>query len=292
MTRYVAVDLETANADLASICQVGLVAFDGGIPIDEWATLVDPEDFFDPVNIAIHGISEETVANAPDRGAAFEEIARRLEGQVAVCHTPFDRTALLLCAERLGRNPPTCRWLDTARVARRSWSQFRERGFGLAPLAAALGIEFRHHDALEDARAAGQILSRAMRDSGLGLEEWLVRAQEPFERLDGLPAMEGSPNGPLAGEVVVFTGRLLIPRREATSFAAGAGCRVDAGVTKETTLLVVGDQDTGRLAGHDKSSKHRKAEELIAKGQSIRILRESDFRRIAAGPAALGAAAD
>jgi DNA polymerase-3 subunit epsilon len=35
-----------------------------------------------------------------------------------------------------------------------------------------------------------------------------------------------------------------------------------------------------RLAGHDKSSKHRKAEELIAKSQPIRILGESDFRRI------------
>jgi DNA polymerase-3 subunit epsilon len=40
---------------------------------------------------------------------------------------------------------------------------------------------------------------------------------------------------------------------------------------------VVGDQDISRLGGKDKSSKHVKAEELIAKGQKIRILGESDF---------------
>ena len=44
--------------------------------------------------------------------------------------------------------------------------------------------------------------------------------------------------------------------------------------------MVVGDQDIRVLAGHDKSSKHRKAEELIAKGQKIRILKESDFTEL------------
>ena len=48
-------------------------------------------------------------------------------------------------------------------------------------------------------------------------------------------------------------------------------------VTKHTTLLVVGDQDIRALNGHEKSSKHRKAEELMAKGLPIRILTESDF---------------
>jgi DNA polymerase-3 subunit epsilon len=45
-------------------------------------------------------------------------------------------------------------------------------------------------------------------------------------------------------------------------------------------MLVVGDQDLRVLAGHNKSSKHIKAELLIAKGQPIRILGESDFMRI------------
>ena len=85
----------------------------------------------------------------------------------------------------------------------------------------------------------------------------------------------------------MFTGTLSVPRREAANAAAAAGCRVDDGVTKHTTLLVVGDEDLRRLNGHEKSSKHRKAEQLIANGQPIRILGESDFRRIVFGSAAV-----
>ena len=51
----------------------------------------------------------------------------------------------------------------------------------------------------------------------------------------------------------------------------------EGGVTRDTTILVVGDQDIRVLAGHDKSSKHRKAEKLIREGYSIRIIGESDF---------------
>ena len=83
------------------------------------------------------------------------------------------------------------------------------------------------------------------------------------------------------GEVLVFTGAFEIPRREAADLAAAIGCQVASGVTKKTTMLVVGDQDIKKLAGHEKSSKHRKAEELIEKGIPIRILKESDFKEIA-----------
>jgi DNA polymerase-3 subunit epsilon len=62
--------------------------------------------------------------------------------------------------------------------------------------------------------------------------------------------------------------------------AACAGCQVTSSVNKTTTLLVVGDQDIKKLAGHEKSSKQRKAEEMIATGQHIRVLGESDFRRL------------
>jgi DNA polymerase-3 subunit epsilon len=56
-----------------------------------------------------------------------------------------------------------------------------------------------------------------------------------------------------------------------------AGGAVDPGVTKRTTLLVVGDQDISKLGGKEKSSKHLKAEMLIHQGQPIRIIGETDL---------------
>ena len=43
---------------------------------------------------------------------------------------------------------------------------------------------------------------------------------------------------------------------------------------------VVGTQDNFKIAGYSKSSKHRKAEELITKGIDIRILSEDDFKSL------------
>jgi len=122
---------------------------------------------------------------------------------------------------------------------------------------------------------------RAMRETGLDLSGWLSRVRQPIDPNAALPIVyDGNPDGPLYGDEIVFTGALNIHRREAAVFAAKAGCNVADGVTKSTTILVVGDQDVVKLAGHEKSRKHRKAEELIAKGQPIRILRESDYLRL------------
>lgn len=62
---FIAIDVETANADMASICQIGLVSHQDGVVVEEWSTYVDPEDYFDGVNVSIHGIDESVVRGAP-----------------------------------------------------------------------------------------------------------------------------------------------------------------------------------------------------------------------------------
>jgi DNA polymerase-3 subunit epsilon len=62
---FVALDFETANADLISICQVGLVTFSEGAPVATYSVLVDPDDYFDGINVSIHGIDETRVRGAP-----------------------------------------------------------------------------------------------------------------------------------------------------------------------------------------------------------------------------------
>lgn len=91
---FVALDLETANPDMSSICQIGLVYFKDGSLQKEWKTYINPEDFFDETNISIHGIDESTVEGSP----TFPDIAgllyNHLDGRIAVCHTHFDRVAI------------------------------------------------------------------------------------------------------------------------------------------------------------------------------------------------------
>jgi DNA polymerase-3 subunit epsilon len=84
--RFAALDVETANADMASICSIGVATFDSGQLVDEWHSLVDPRDYFDDVNVSIHGITERDVAGAPDYAALSRDLAARLSGAVVVTH--------------------------------------------------------------------------------------------------------------------------------------------------------------------------------------------------------------
>lgn len=289
-TDFVVIDVETANPDLSSICEVGIASFRNGNLVEAWESLVNPEDYFSPFNISIHGINEISVRDAPNWCTVFPQVAFRLEEMIVVSHTPFDRAALERACLRSSLSECECRWLDSARVARIAWPEFASSGYGLSKVAAYLGIRYRAHDALEDARCAGLVLVHAMESTGLCPEEWLIRVAEPIHSPSHIvhiggpfPApvkRDGNPEGQLFGEVVVFTGSLSISREDAAEIAADAGCRVDDGVTKHSTMLIVGDQDLRRLAGHDRSSKQRKAEHLISEGQHIRILGESDFKRI------------
>src|ERR1035441_5539349 len=275
---FVALDVETANAGSSSICQIGIARFEDGRLAEEWSTLVNPEDYFDSFNVSIHGITADMVKDAPVFPEVIAEIRRRCTKRIVLSHTPFDRVAVAQACAKYDLEGFECTWLDSARVARRAWTEFAQGGYGLDNVCDAIGYDFRHHDALEDAKAAGHVLLAAMNETGLDTLGWLKRVQQP---IFGSIAQAGNPEGPLYGEVLVFTGALEITRAEAAALAAKVGCTVAAGVTKHTTILVVGNQDARKLAGHDKSSKHRKAEDLIRNGAPIRILTEQDFERLA-----------
>lgn len=277
---FVAIDVETANPDMASICQIGVATYRSGQLQEEWVTYVNPDDYFDGLNVSIHGIDESTVEGAPTFLEISEELWSRLAGSVVVCHTHFDRVAISQACTRFNVTAPELSWLDSARVARRTWEDVAWKGYGLYALCKRLGYDFKHHDALEDAKASGHILLAAVEKSGLNMDAWSKRVRQPIDPTGVSISREGNPEGPLYGETMVFTGALEIPRRQAADLAASIGCSVASSVSKKVSFLVVGDQDVTKLAGHERSSKHRKAEQLMAAGVPIRIIKETDFKEL------------
>jgi DNA polymerase-3 subunit epsilon len=292
---FVAIDVETANADLSSICQIGLVKYENGSLVDEWNVYVDPDDYFDPINISIHGINKDTVKGAPDFLGIVGKLGSYLCDSITVCHTHFDRTAIHRAAQQHGAALPDTIWLDSARVARRTWKEFAWRGYGLSNVCEMLGYEFKHHDALEDAKAAAHVLLAAVAETGVDVEGWLEKVKEPIGWEKQTCALSTTPSAKSESArsqstnykskffigKVVFTGALCMLRKEAAKLAEEIGYEVGSKVTNDTTVLVIGSQDVRQLAGHDKSSKHRKAEELIKGGASIKILTEDDFLELA-----------
>lgn len=91
--------------------------------------------------------------------------------------------------------------------------------------------------------------------------------------------------GPLAGKSVVFTGKLAtMERKEAQRRAQAAGAATPDDVTKDLSILVIGDEGSPLLGAGQKSGKQTKAEKYNAAGAGIEIISEAEFlRRLGGG---------
>ena len=171
-----AIDVETANSDPSCICQIGIVHVRDGVIKDQLSVLVNPEAQFNDFNIRLHGIDRSVVKDSEALPGLEARLRQLLEGTVLVSHTSFDRRAMDAAMERYGLRSLRANWLDSATIARRAWPQRYKRRWNLAAIAGDLGIVFRHHDAAEDARAAGEIVLYAYRHTGIDIDGWLNRS--------------------------------------------------------------------------------------------------------------------
>lgn len=167
--RFFALDVETANNDRSSICQIGVACVRADGSIETWVTLVDPQtnDF---IFSGLHGITADMVNGAPAIGPVLEALDGFLEKQTVYQHSGFDRSAIRAACICQGRCEPNWNWMNSLTVARAAWPELTgDGGHGLASLKIFLDLKFEHHDAGEDARAAAEVVLLAEKRMNL---EW------------------------------------------------------------------------------------------------------------------------
>ncbi|SFQ78273.1 3'-5' exonuclease [Donghicola eburneus] len=156
--RFFALDVETANHDRASICQVGVACVRPDDSIETWVTLVNPQTETWRFTY-LHGINAEMTRGAPTIGEVLTMLEGLLSGRTVYQHSGFDRSAIRAACVGLGRSEPDWIWKDSVGIARTAWPELNGNGgHGLASLKQHLGLRFEHHDAGEDARAAAQVV--------------------------------------------------------------------------------------------------------------------------------------
>jgi DNA polymerase III epsilon subunit-like protein len=159
--RFFALDVETANNDRGSICQIGVACVRPDNSIETWVTYVDPQ-VERWVFTYLHGISARTVQGAPTFAEVLPILRDALNGATVYQHSGFDRSAVAAACGNCGLLVPQWEWRDSVHVARVAWPELRgNAGHGLASLKQHLGLIFEHHDAGEDARAAAEVVLRA-----------------------------------------------------------------------------------------------------------------------------------
>lgn len=310
---FVAIDFETANEDRGSACEVGLVRFSGGQPVDRFQSLIY-QDYFNPFNVSLHGISEKQVAKAPSFDEVWVEAENFIGSSPLLAHNAgFDISVLF---RSLGngniRNTHTyfCSMVLSRRMLDISY-------FGLPGVTEFLGIEYpMNHRAESDAEAAGRVATALMTQRSAASLDDLAESlrvrpgtldssgfsgsrykgdlggggsglsmAEKKKILEAVPESERYEDPDFAGKRIVFTGALMGMKRDDAELAVmKAGGLPTSSVSKKTNMLVFGYQDPRALKGKALSGKRQAVEELRAEGVDIETVDELQFMQMLNAP--------
>ena len=302
MLNFTAIDFETANSYRGSPCSVGLVRVRDGKAVETRHWLIRPPvdaDWFDPWNIAIHGITPQMVSDAPRWRDVLPAIVDFIGTDVVIAHNAgFDTGVVRYACAVDNIEWPEMRFLCTMVLARHALSL---PSYRLPYVVESLGSTLeKHHDALADALAVVDVVTGLCALQGTADVEALAASvgvrvgqmsSDTYKgsvvtSVGGAGALvqtdlnpDADPEGYLYGRVVVFTGKLMsMTRQIAWDECSKVGAVAEPDTTKRTNVLVVGDIDPATLRpGSNLTGKARKAFEYQDKGQAIEVMTEDDF---------------
>ena len=164
--KFAVLDTETTGLMVdkgGKICELAVSVSQNGQKLEEFSTLLNPQVPMHPDVIAIHGITNEMVKNAPVFADIVPQLLGILDGCVLVAHNAdFDLSFLRGEMELCGLHLPNYPVLDTLKLARKNGCFTRNN---LGTIAAALGIDAAGaHRALADVRMTEKVLYHFLQD--------------------------------------------------------------------------------------------------------------------------------
>jgi DNA polymerase-3 subunit epsilon len=239
-TTFVVFDLETTGTSPGAdgVTEIGAVKVLGGEILGEFATFVDPGMPIPPQIVALTGITQAMVYDAPTMDRVLPAFLEFAAGSVLVAHNAGFDTGFMRAACRAHGYPwPRAAVVCTVRLARRVISRQDTPSYRLSALAALLGATTTpNHRALDDARATVDVLHALLERVGaLGvhsLEElldYLPEVTPAQRRKRGLAAhLPSTPGiylfrGP--NEEVLYVGTASNLRRRVRQYFTGSESR-------------------------------------------------------------------
>lgn len=175
--QLVAIDFETANKYRSSPCAVGIVVADETGIVDEFYSLINPLMDFDSFNTYVHGITERDVEDAPTFDELWPVIKPYLSNHLVVAHNAsFDMSVLRATLDRYDLPYPEMEYLCTVAMSKMIWPELTNHK--LNTVADHIDVVFSHHNALEDARVAVQLLLKAIEEKEVSGMDDLIHVCE------------------------------------------------------------------------------------------------------------------
>lgn len=303
------IDFETATPWRGSVCAVGLTVVRNGKIVDEFYSLINPQEPIHKNLEKIHHISDADVASAPTFAEIWPQIVKLVGDYPLGSHNnEFDMAAIQSAVVHHDVRPANFKIFDTLNLFRAAFCC--PHGCGLDEIATHYGYDLDHHNAGADASiTAACVLSLANENNAAALADLLrnynipdpysILFVPPYEYkayIDKTKKHAKMPFAPaktkdqpikmtcgsnLTGCSVCITGELIFcSRDQAKTLIVMHGGKATTGISGKTNVLLVGEY-MGYPEGYI-SSKHKEAIERIENGQNIEIWREKDFlQRIA-----------
>ncbi|MFV0410195.1 MAG: exonuclease domain-containing protein [Paracoccus sp. (in: a-proteobacteria)] len=182
-------DTETTGLALSDrIVQIaGLRIAGGRLTGEQFDTLVNPGRKIPPGSTAIHGISDDMIAHAPDMTTALRGFHHFAEGAVLIAHNaPFDMGLLRAAESETGQHFPN-RVMDTVLLSAMIWGQGAVHSLDAICDRLEITIpEGLRHTAMGDAEATAQAFLRmlpALEAKGITRFEHVLSQAQKYRRL-------------------------------------------------------------------------------------------------------------
>ncbi len=156
MSKFLAIDFETADNGRDSACAVGLVRVeDEKIVRKEYRLIRPPRP--EMLFTYIHGITWEEVENEPPFAEVWAGLAELFEGIefITAHNAPFDKGVLNACCAAAGLEPPPVPFVCTVKLSKKELAINPAK---LSHVCHHLSIPLNHHNALSDAEACAKIM--------------------------------------------------------------------------------------------------------------------------------------
>jgi len=158
LRNFAAIDFETANEALSSVCSVGIVVVRNGIISDRFYSLIQPEpNYYSYFNSNIHGLSCTDTDNAEVFSKVWKQIEPLIDNLPLVAHNKgFDESCLKAVFRTYSMDYPDYKFYCTLSESRRQLKHLPNHQ--LQTVSEACGYVLSdHHNALADAEACAEI---------------------------------------------------------------------------------------------------------------------------------------
>lgn len=281
---YCVLDTETTglSAYYDEIIEIGMLKIRNGKIVEMYSQLIEPENEIDPFITELTGISNEMVAGMPHIEETQTAIMNFIGQDVIVGHNiSFDIRFLNAAFNDAIDNE----YMDTMQFSRKLFPELKHHR--LSDMAELLKLTNNEHRALADCVTTHELyecIKNIMRKKQLDISDlWVLTGHNTIDIQSIRPDSDNfDKDGFFYGKHVVFTGKLeKMSRKTAMQAVVNLGGELDAGVSKTTNYLILGNNDYNAILHGEKSAKHKKAEKLKLEGQDIDIIDEFTFYDLA-----------